>query len=147
MKLDTIRYAEEDVQQAINVTQDLINAFPNLKGVIGQCSTSLPGAAEAVDQAGKTGQIFVTGLSVPSMMAKYVHSGTVPGFVCWNPVDLGYLTVWAAKYLLEKNKFTDGRTYTVKGIDTKPTYSAKDKMLVLGPPKIFDESNVDNFSF
>ncbi len=147
MKLDTIRYAEEDVQQAINVTQDLVNAFPNLKGVIGQCSTSLPGAAEAVSQAGKTGEIKVTGLSVPSMMSKYVKDGTVNGFVCWSPVDLGYLTVWAAKYLLDKNKFADGKTYTVKGIETKPTYIAKDKMLVLGPPKIFDASNIDNFNF
>jgi len=147
MKLVTIRYAEEDVQQAINVMQDLINAFPNLKGVIGQCSTSAPGVAEAVDQAGKTGQIFATGISVPSMMSKYVKDGTVKSFVLWNPVDLGYLTVWAAKYMLEKNKFADGKTYTVKGIDTKPSYIAKDKMLVLGPPKVFDESNVDNFNF
>ena len=147
MKLVTIRYAEEDVQQAINVMQDLINAFPNLKGVIGQCSTSAPGVAEAVEQAGKTGQIACGGLSVPSMMAKYVHSGTVKGFVCWNPVDLGYLTVWAAKYILDKNKFADGKTYDVKGIETKPRYIAKDKMLVLGPPKVFDASNVDNFNF
>jgi rhamnose transport system substrate-binding protein len=147
MKLVTIRYAEEDVQQAINVMLDLINAFPNLKGVIGQCSTSAPGVAEAVEQAGKTGEIFATGISVPSMMAKYVHSGTVKSFVLWNPVDLGYLTVWAGKYLLDKNKFADGKQYTVKGIETKPKFIAKDKMLVLGPPKAFDESNVDNFNF
>jgi rhamnose transport system substrate-binding protein len=147
MKLVTIRYAEEDVQQAINVMLDLINAFPNLKGVIGQCSTSAPGVAEAVDQAKKSGTIFATGISVPSMMAKYVHNGTVKSFVLWNPVDLGYLTVWAAKHMLDKNKFTGGMSYTVKGIETKPTYIAKDKMLVLGPPKVFDESNVDQFKF
>jgi rhamnose transport system substrate-binding protein len=147
MKLVTIRYAEEDVQQAINVMLDLINAFPNLKGVIGQCSTSAPGVAEAVEQAGKTGEILCTGLSVPSMMAKYVHNGTVPAFVLWNPVDLGYLTVWAAKYMLDKNKFADGKEIAVKGIDTKPRYLAKDRMLVLGPPKVFDESNVDQFKF
>jgi rhamnose transport system substrate-binding protein len=147
MKLVTIRYAEEDVQQAINVMQDLINAFPNLKGVIGECSTSAPGVAEAVAQAGMTGKIFATGISVPSMMGKYVHDGTVKSFVLWNPVDLGYLTVWAGKYLLDKNKFADGQVYTVKGIETKPQYIAKDKMLVLGPPKVFNESNVDMFHF
>jgi rhamnose transport system substrate-binding protein len=147
MKLVTIRYAEEDVQQAINVMLDLINAFPNLKGVIGECSTSAPGVAEAVSQAGKTGQIMATGISVPSMMAKYVHDGTVKSFVLWNPVDLGYLTVWAGKYLLDKNKFSDGATYTVKGIDTKPTYIAADRTLLLGPPKVFTAENVDNFKF
>ena len=147
MKLVTIRYAEEDVQMAINVTLDLINAFPNLKGVLGQCSTSAPGVAEAVEQAGKIGQIFATGISVPSMMSKYVKSGAVKSFVLWNPVDLGYLTVWAAKYLLDKNTFEDGKEYDVPGIETKPVYLAKDRMLVLGPPKIFDASNVDLFNF
>lgn len=145
MKLVTIRYAEEDVQQAINVMLDLINAFPNLKGVIGQCSTSAPGVAEAVEQAGKSGQIVATGISVPSMMAKYVKSGTVKSFVLWNPVDLGYLTVWAAKYLLDGNQFEDGKEYDVPGISTKPKYIAKDKMLVLGPPKVFDASNIEEF--
>jgi rhamnose transport system substrate-binding protein len=147
MKLVTIRYAEEDVQQAINVMLDLINAFPDLKGVIGECSTSAPGVAEAVSQAGKTGEIMCTGISVPSMMSKYVHEGTVKSFVLWNPVDLGYLTVWAGKYLLDKNKFSDGTTYTVKGISTKPSFIAKDKMLVLGPPKVFTAENVDDFKF
>ena len=147
MKLVTIRYAEEDVQLAINITLDLINAFPNLKGIIGQCSTSLPGAAEAVERAGKSGKIAVTGLSVPSMMRKYVKSGTVKSFVLWNPVDLGYLTVWAAKYLLDGNKFVDKKSYNIPGIETKPFYIAKDKMLVLGPPKIFDASNIDKFDF
>jgi len=147
MKLVTIRYAEEDVQMAINVTLDLINAFPNLKGIIGQCSTSLPGVAEAVQQAGKSGEIKVIGLSVPSMMNKYLKSGACQNFVCWNVVDLGYLTVWAAKYLLDKNTFEDGKEYDVPGIETKPVYLAKDRMLVLGPPKIFDASNVDLFNF
>ncbi len=145
MKLVTIRYAEEDVQQAINVMLDLINAFPNLKGVIGQCSTSAPGVAEAIEQAGKSGQIVATGISVPSMMAKYVKSGTVKSFVLWNPVDLGYLTVWAAKYLLDGKQFEDGKEYDVPGISTKPKYIAKDKMLVLGPPKVFDASNIEEF--
>ncbi|MEN3202586.1 MAG: autoinducer 2 ABC transporter substrate-binding protein [Atribacterota bacterium] len=147
MKLVTIRYAEEDVQLAINVMLDLINAFPNLKGVIGQCSTSAPGVAEAIEQAGKSGQIVATGLSVPSMMAKYVKSGTVKSFVLWNPIDLGYLTVWAAKYLLDGNQFEDGKEYEVPGIETKPKYIAKDKMLVLGPPKVFDASNIDQYMF
>lgn len=147
MKLVTIRYAEEDVRLAINVMLDLINAFPNLKGVIGQCSTSAPGVAEAIEQAGKSGQIVATGLSVPSMMAKYVKSGTVKSFVLWNPIDLGYLTVWAAKYLLDGNQFEDGKEYEVPGIETKPKYIAKDKMLVLGPPKVFDASNIDQYMF
>ncbi len=147
MELVTIRYAYEDVQLAINVALDLINAFPNLKGIIGQCSTSAPGVAEAVTQAGKIGEIVATGVSVPSMMRPYVKNGAVKSFVLWNPVDLGYLTVWAAKYLLDGNQFEEGIEYEVPGISTKPRYIAESKMLVLGEPMVFDASNVDDFDF
>jgi ABC-type sugar transport system substrate-binding protein len=81
------------------------------------------------------------------MMSKYVKSGAVKSFVLWNPVDLGYLTVWAAKYLLDKNTFEDGKEYDVPGIETKPVFLVQDKMLVLGPPKVFDANNVDQFNF
>lgn len=147
MELVTIRYAYEDVQMAINVALDLINAFPDLKGIIGQCSTSAPGVAEAVTQAGKIGEIVATGVSVPSMMSPYVKNGAVKSFVLWNPVDLGYLTVWAAKYLLDGNQFEEGVEYEVPGIATKPWYVAEERMLVLGPPMVFDETNVDDFDF
>ena len=147
MKLVTIRYAEEDIQLAINITLDLINAFPDLKGIIGQCTTSAPGVAEAVEQAGKKGKIVATGVSTPSMMKKYVKSGTVKSFVLWNTIDLGYLTVWAGMYLKEGNKFEDGKQYNVPGISTKPKYIAKDKMLILGPPMVFDKENVDKYEF
>jgi ABC-type sugar transport system substrate-binding protein len=69
--------------------------------VWGITSVSLPGAAEAVRQAAKSGQIYVTGLSLPNTMRSYVKDGTVPKFVLWNPVDLGYLTVQVGKQLAE----------------------------------------------
>ena len=32
-----------------------------------------------------------------------MKEGIVPEFILWNPVELGYLTVWTAKYLLDGN--------------------------------------------
>jgi len=144
MKLIALRYAGEDINEAIKVTRDLITAFPNLKGIIGQCSTSAPGAAEAVTQMGKIGKIFVTGLSVPSLMRKYVKNGAVPSFVLWDPVKLGYLTVWAGKQLV------DGKAFAA--VNTVPTigqvrYFPQQRMLLLGPPTVFTKANVDRFDF
>lgn len=147
MKLVTIRYAEEDVELAINTTLDLLNAFPNLKGILGQNSTAAPGVAEGVRRAGLSGKVAVTGNTVPSMIREYVKDGTVDSFVCWNPVDLGYLTVWAAKHLLDGNGFVEGEEYDIPGIETKPRYLSDEKVLVLGAPIIFDKDNVDNYNF
>ncbi len=144
MKLVSLKYAGEDIQEAIKVGRDLITAFPNLKGLIGQCSTSAPGVAEAVTQMGKIGKVFATGISVPSLMRKYVKSGAVKSFVLWDPVKLGYLTVWAGKEMVE------GRA--LKATNDVPTigkvkYLADQKMLLLGPPTVFDTSNVDKYDF
>ncbi len=144
MKLVSLKYAGEDIQEAIKVGRDLITAFPNLKGLIGQCSTSAPGVAEAVTQMGKVGKVFATGISVPSLMRKYVKNGAVKSFVLWDPVKLGYLTVWAGREMVE------GRS--LKAVNDVPTigkvkYLADKKMLLLGPPTVFDASNVDKYDF
>ena len=82
-------YPGEEQSRAFSVTQDLLKTYPELVGVFGITSVSLPGAAEAVRQAGKSGEIAVTGLSTPNQMKQYVQDGTVKEFALWSPVDLG----------------------------------------------------------
>src|SRR5690606_37043580 len=84
LELVTIRYAGEDIQKAVEIGLDLLTAFPNLKGIIGQCSTSGPGVAEAVVQAGRIGEVVATGISVPSLMRPYIKNGAVKRFVLWD---------------------------------------------------------------
>lgn len=144
LELVTIRYAGEDIQKAVEIGLDLLTAFPNLKGIIGQCSTSGPGVAEAVVQAGRIGEVVATGISVPSLMRPYIKNGAVKRFVLWDPVALGYLTVWAGVQLATGQE--------LKEVNQVPTigevrYLADKKMLVLGPPTVFDANNVDNYDF
>ena len=47
-------------------------------------------AAQAVVDAGKVGQVNVTGLGLPSEMAGAIESGASKSFAIWNPIDLGY---------------------------------------------------------
>ena len=97
MQLVAIKPCNEDQQVAFQVTQDLMKAYPDLKGIFGISSVAFPGAAEAVKQAGKTGKVLVTGLSTPNDMKPYVMDGTVKSVILWNTQDLGYLTVYAAE--------------------------------------------------
>ena len=57
---------------------------------------AMPGAAEAVRQAGRGGDVKVIGLSLPNINKPYVHDGIVQTVVLWNTTNLGYLTVQAA---------------------------------------------------
>ncbi|MCD6545827.1 MAG: autoinducer 2 ABC transporter substrate-binding protein [Thermotogae bacterium] len=147
IELVTIRYAGEDVQKAVDVGLSVIQAFPDIKVIVGMNSTSAPGVAEAVELAGKVGQIWATGITVPSMMKEHMKKGSVKKFVLWDPENLGYLTVWAAKYLLDGNEFPANKPIDVPGISTKPIYYPGTKELVLGPPLVFTPENIDKYNF
>jgi rhamnose transport system substrate-binding protein len=144
MHLITTVYSGEDIAKAVADSKDLITGHPGLKGIIGQCSTSGPGAAKAVTDLNMIGKVFVTGISVPSLMKPYVDNGAVKSFVLWNPVNLGFLTVWAGLQLVEGKPF--------QAVNNVPTvgevrYDDSKKMLILGPPTVFDKSNIDKFNF
>ncbi len=148
IQLVTIRYAGEDVQKAIDVGLSVLQAFPNLKAIVGENSTAAPGVTEAVKMAGKVGKVEPTGITVPSMMKEYVHKGICKAFLLWDPENLGYLSIWAATQLLEGKKFVDGEKIDLGDrISTKPEYKGDTKELILGPPLIFTKENIDKYNF
>jgi len=52
--IDTV-YAGEDQAAATQMATDLMNAHPDLTGLVGECTSSAPGVAQAVKDAGKIG--------------------------------------------------------------------------------------------
>jgi rhamnose transport system substrate-binding protein len=133
---------EEDQGRARQMTLDVLKAHPDLSGIWGLTAVSLPAAAEAVSQAGRSGKVYVTGLGVPSSVRAYVQDGTIKRFVLWDPVDLGYLTVQVAKRLAEKKLVPGhedfGRIHSVE---------VTEDSVILGPPLVFDKSNIDQYDF
>jgi ABC-type sugar transport system substrate-binding protein len=134
--------SDEDQAKAYRLARDTINAHPDLKGIWGITTLALPAAAKAVRDAGKSGQIYVTGLSLPNTMRQYVKDGTVERFVLWNPVDLGYLTVHAA-HLLRSGKLVEGQ----HAIGRLGEVRISPGEVLLGPPLVFDAANIDQYDF
>ncbi|QDU59207.1 Autoinducer 2-binding protein LsrB precursor [Planctomycetes bacterium Pan216] len=132
----------EDQNRARQMTADVLNAHPELDGILGITSLALPAVAESVAASGRSGEIFVTGLSLPNVVRPYLENGTVKKFVLWNPVDLGYLTVAAAKQLAEK-KLNNG----VQPVGRLKDVDVSEDTVILGPPIIFDETNVELYDF
>ena len=152
MKLVKTVYGNDDPATSLTVLQGLLSAYPNLKGIISPTTVGISTAARYLsthkDIAAK---VTLTGLGLPSQMKPYIHDGTVESFELWNPNDLGYLAGYAAASLASGSasltpgtKFTAGKLkeYTVlpPSGDTGPS-------VVLGPPTVFDKSNVDQFNF
>jgi rhamnose transport system substrate-binding protein len=144
MQLIGVKYAGEDQQAATQVAKDLMTANPDLKGLIGECSVSAPGVAQAVTEMNKTGQVFSSGLATPAAMSSYIKSGAMGKVIIWDVANLGYLTVWAGKQILEKKDFQPDNN--VGGSVGSVKYSASEKMLLLGPPLVLTKDNIDQYA-
>tara|TARA_Y100000814_G_scaffold280135_1_gene243306 strand:- start:226 stop:1278 length:1053 start_codon:yes stop_codon:yes gene_type:complete len=133
----------EDQSKAQEMTTAALNSHGDIAGIWGLTSVAVPGAAKAVGDAGKSGKIFVTGVGLPSSMKPFVENGSCSKFALWNPVDLGYLTVFVAHHLKAKGELSDG-TYDfgrIKGV------VVKDGQAILGPPIVFTKENIGDFNF
>jgi rhamnose transport system substrate-binding protein len=145
MKLVQIAYGEESEQVNQQQALALVQAFPNLKGIIVPAGIGLPAAARALEEAGSIGKVKLTGLAPATLMKKYIESGAAQD-IWWNVTDLGYLTYYAAQMVAqckitgkEGEKFTAGRLgeYTIGASGE----------VVLGPAKIVTPANVNEFKF
>jgi ABC-type sugar transport system substrate-binding protein len=134
----------EDRDPGISKAKDMIQAHPDLKGIIGLTSVAVPAAAEAVRQEGRRGKIKVTGVSTPKDMRDYVKDGTVSTFILWNPVDLGYLTVYVAD-LVRQDKMPENGTLARVG--RLKDIKVVNREVILGPPLRFTKDNIDQFDF
>jgi rhamnose transport system substrate-binding protein len=138
-------YAGEDEAKAVSMAKDLMNANPRLTGLVGECTSSAPGVAKAVREAGKIGKVFTVGLGTPQAMTPYLNDGSSSAAILWDVENLGYLTVWAAKQLAEGKQFEP----TSKVNDKLPAveYTADQKMLLLGDPLRITKENAGQFNY
>jgi len=146
MKLVSIVYGNDDPPTATQVTEGLLEKYPNLKGIISPTTVGILAAAQVVSTPKWKGKVIVTGLGTPDEMKTYVANGVAPAFVLWNPANLGYLAAYAAVYMASK-KITGatGQSFTAGKLG-KYTIGA-DNTVLLGPPTVFNSSNINNFNF
>jgi ABC-type sugar transport system substrate-binding protein len=144
MKLVAVRPSDDLKDKAQSEATALMSANPNLKLLMAICTPGVPGAAEAVKQAGKTGQVKVIGLGLPDENKRYVHEGVTDSVILWNTEDLGYLTVYAG-VALAKGTLKPGDTSIAAG--SLGRFEIKGDNILLGKPYIFNKANIDRFDF
>jgi rhamnose transport system substrate-binding protein len=146
IKLVKVAYGDDDDQKSFQETQGLIQAYPNLKGIISPTTVGVAAAARYLSKSPQKGKVKLTGLGFPNQMRKFVKDGTVEEFQLWVPKDVGYLAGQAAAALVagritgkEGEKFTAGRLgdYTI----------GANGEIVLGPLTSFTKDNIDDFDF
>ena len=144
MKLVAVRPCDDLKDKAQSEATALLSANPKLKLIMAICSPGVPGAAEAVKQAGLTGKVKVMGLGLPNENKRYVHAGVTDSIILWNTGDLGYLAIYAGVALAKDELKKGAKTFKAGSLGT---FTIAGDNILLGKPFIFTKANIDQFDF
>ena len=143
--VDTV-YGNDDDQKSFQEAQGLLATHPNLKVIVAPTTVGIAAAARYISGSEYKGRVAVTGLGLPNQMREYVKDGTVSQFALWNPADIGYLAGYTGA-ALASGQITGAEGETFKAGKLGDYTIGADGEIVLGPPTIFDASNIDQFDF
>ena len=107
----------DDQQQAYAKTQELLRAFPDVRGFQGSASTDVAGVGLALEERGMADDTCVVGTSLPSISSQYLETGAVDVISFWDPALAGYAMNTLATKLLDGGEVTDGMDLGLKGYE------------------------------
>jgi rhamnose transport system substrate-binding protein len=146
MKLVKIAYGNDDDQKSFTETQGLLQAYPNLRGIISPTTVGVAAAARYLSTSPYKGKVALVGLGTPNQMRQFVKDGTVKEFALWNPSDVGYLAAYALAHLASGNiQGKEGESFTAGKLGSRTI--GKDGVVILGPLTVFNAQNIDQFDF
>jgi rhamnose transport system substrate-binding protein len=146
MELVGTVYGDDEDEKSFQETQGLLQANPDLKGIISPTTVGIAAAARYLQGSEYKGRVFLTGLGTPNQMRDFVKDGTVTEFALWDPGALGELAAYTGA-ALASGIITgeEGETFTAG--DLGEYEIGADGVVILGPPTRFNAENIDQFDF
>ncbi len=145
LNLATTVYGDDLADKSYREANGLLTSQPNVKVIVAPTTVGVLAASQAVKDAGKIGEVYVTGLGLPSEMAGAIKSGATKEFAIWNPIDLGYSATQIAYRLVKGD--TDG----APGSEIEAGRMGKIKVgdngeAAMADPFVYNASNVEEFA-
>ena len=92
---------DDILEKAVELTENVLSAHPDLDGIFGYNDSNPIGAARAVQNAGKAGEVHIVGMDDLPEAVDFVCSGVIDALKAQRQWDMGY---WAVNYLVAKNE-------------------------------------------
>ncbi|PSL43671.1 monosaccharide ABC transporter substrate-binding protein (CUT2 family) [Saccharothrix carnea] len=146
IEIVAVAYGNDEDQKSFQETQGLLRSYPDLKGIVSPTTVGVAAAARYLSGSEYKGKVALTGLGTPNQMREFVKDGTVEAFALWNPADLGYLAAYAGA-ALASGQITGAQGEKLEAGKLGEYTIGEDGVIVLGPPAVFDQANIDQFDF
>lgn len=134
----SVYYGDDNPAKSATVFQQILTEHPDVAGIIAPTTVGVLAAAQEKQKS--KAAVKVTGLGLPSQMASYIEDGTVEKVGLWNPIDLGYVAVYAAA--LKASGKSVAKTFKA---GSKSYTVIAGGIAYLGDPFTFDKSNIATF--
>lgn len=92
---------DDILEKAVELTENVLSAYPDLDGIFGSNASNPIGAARAVQNAGKAGQVHIVGMDDLPEAVDFVCSGVIDALKAQRQWDMGY---WAVTYMVAMNE-------------------------------------------
>ena len=145
MELVAVVYGDDLSDKSYREAMGLFKSYPDLRGIISPTTVGIAATGKALEDAGKSGKIELTGLGLPSEMKQYIKNGTCRQMSLWNPIDLGYSSTYIA-YKLVKGEFQGKEGEVMKVGRMGEIKIGPDNIAVMSEPYIFNKDNIDKFA-
>ena len=146
IELVDVVYGDDDDQTSFDRTAALLQTYPNLKGIVSPTTVGIAAAGRYLSTSEYKGKVALTGLGTPNQLREYVQDGTITAFALWNPADLGYLSAFATKALID-GQITGAEGDTFEAGKLGEFTVGADATVLLGDPYVFDSANIADFDF
>ncbi|NOZ60689.1 MAG: ABC transporter substrate-binding protein [Calditrichaeota bacterium] len=101
IKLLPIRYSQSEVALAMAVTEDILTAHPDIKGIFAANEAGTIGVIQALKTKNKIGQVKVVGFDAASNEVEALKKGEIDALIVQDPFKMGYEGVKAAVNFLK----------------------------------------------
>ena len=106
-KYQIIRTILADGQSAKSKAADSINAYPEMKAMVGLFEYNPPACYQALKQVGKLGEIKLIGFDENEVTLQGIKDGHITGTIVQDPYQYGFQSVKILKDLLDKKTVDD----------------------------------------
>lgn len=139
-------YGDDDDTKSFQEAQGLMQAHPDLKGIISPTTVGIAATARYLSTSEYKGEVALTGLGLPNEMRSFVKDGTVSEFALWDPAQLGYVSAYAGKALADGSiTGAPGDTFTAGEMGEREV--GENGIIIVGPPVRFNADNIDDYDF
>ncbi|MFV1979638.1 MAG: substrate-binding domain-containing protein [Rhodothermia bacterium] len=94
------QYAGATMEKALQVSQNLLNRFPEVEGIFTPNESSTQGMLRALQTAGRAGQVRLVGFDNNEVLLEGLRTGQIDGLTLQDPFDMGYRGVKTAVAIL-----------------------------------------------